>query len=106
MGYSWLSGPCNDDDPPPGTVAFVDRPEGSDPDMVEESDSGVLFVDSRRAPRWPLTEQAIAQGEPKPLDLADEEPPVRGNRLLRELAEQSGGRMVEVEPGRWYESKD
>lgn len=33
----------------------------------------------------------------------DEDQP-RGNPLLRALAEQSGGRLVEVAPGRWFES--
>lgn len=28
----------------------------------------------------------------------------RGHSLLRLLAEQSGGRLVEVAPGRWFES--
>lgn len=106
MGYSWISGPGFDDDPPPATVAFVDRPEGSDPDLVEQSDSGVLFMDSRRAPRWPLTEQAIAQGEPKPLDLADEEPPVRGDRLLRDLAEERDGTWLDTGSGPGYARRD
>lgn len=34
-----------------------------------------------------------------------EERPGEGNSLLHELAEESGGRLVEIAPGCWYESK-
>jgi hypothetical protein len=53
---------------------------------------------------WPLTSRAIEESEPQSLDLAEEEP-VRGNALLRALAAESGGRLVEISPGFWYESK-
>lgn len=56
---------------------------------------------------WEFTERAIEETDRAngvALDLDDEEP-VRGNALLRELAAASEGRMVEVEPGRFYVSK-
>lgn len=51
---------------------------------------------------WPRTWAAIRSCEPPPVDEGEE--PVRGNWLLRQLAEESGGRMVELAPGVFYES--
>ncbi|MBM2620177.1 hypothetical protein JIG36_32150 [Actinoplanes sp. LDG1-06] len=56
--------------------------------------------------RWPRTRQAIAASEPEAYDLDDkDDAPERGHRLLRAMAEDSGGAMRQVEPGRWYVSK-
>lgn len=83
---SWISGPCDPDEPPPTVIS------GDACDPID-------------ALWWPLTQQAIDLGEEMPLDLGEGEP-VRGNALLRQMAAESDGRMVEIEPGRFYVEKD
>lgn len=71
---------------------------------VEES-GGVIYVAGRLADDlWPYTEAAIAATETEPL-VDEGEEPAWGNALLRALAEASEGRMVELEPGVYYETK-
>lgn len=46
---SWLSGPCDDDDPPGTFLVFEDRPEGSEePRVVREGN--MVWVDSGSGP--------------------------------------------------------
>jgi hypothetical protein len=54
---------------------------------------------------WPLTSRAIEDSEraTKGDDPDDGEEPVRGNALLRMLADE--GKIQELEPGRFYVSK-
>lgn len=52
---------------------------------------------------WPLTYAAIdadAEADPYALD----EPAELGNRLVRLMAQESGGQMREVAPGIWSDS--
>jgi hypothetical protein len=50
---------------------------------------------------WPQTKAACVPPE----WLADDDEPVGGYSLMRELAEKPGSDLVELAPGVWYQSK-